>query len=321
MPESMNYVTEIFKKLIIFPIRNFFILLNSFNNNGNAVIWLLSEGRSGSTWVSSLLSNNGKALQVFEPFHPEVTSQNSNFTPYAYNSNLTSDSEVIKFYKQVFTGRLLHRRVNYDNRRVMYSGIVVKDIFASLTSKAVYAHHKDVKVIILIRNPLDVVLSKRLTAKQGWFWPNNLDIFLNNEALLANLTAAQKNLIYSISQSGSESEKQMVHWIMSYFVSFLEFDTEDYYLLFYESIKATPDIELVKIRRFLGSHSKFYSNDCNLALITSMSRTLQTSNSHTNWKEKIYKSFAKKELNTMSKLLQTFNLTSLYGNDGLKFKQ
>lgn len=311
-----NYI----KKLIIFPIRNLFILVNGKLNNFNSTIWLLSDGRSGSTWVSSILNNNGKALEVFEPLHPEINNDCKELTPYIHNDSLRQSSKMIKLYSKVFSGKLLHRRANFNNRRIKYSGMVVKDVFACLSSYAIHQHFKGAKVVILLRNPFDVVRSKERTAQRGWMWPTDLSVFTQNLSLKQKLNSQQMSLIGEISLHGNFIEKQMVIWAVCYFVMLNDFESSEYYLLFYEKMKARPDHELEKIRMFLGKDFSSYFSRCTPDQLEKSSRTLVTSDhdQHQDWENKVKLTFQKSELDTMKKVINCFALTELYGDDGFE---
>jgi hypothetical protein len=307
------------KRFFIFPLRNVFIRLSGLLGNYNSVVWLISDGRSGSTWVASILSNDRKALQVFEPFHPEVIGCIKGFEPYTYNEKIDELSKVVKFYRKVFAGELLHRRVNYDNRRLNYSGIIVKDVFASLTSHAIYEHFKKVSIVILIRNPFDVILSKNRTSQRGWLWPSDLTTFLNNSKLMEKLNNEQTALICKIQSTGTLNEKQMVNWTLSYFIMLSEFKVNERYLLFYEKIKKNPIEEFDNIKKYFGSNSVFFHSNYPTDIAVLPSRTLRTSASDKRLNGEVQKCFSSSEFETMSSLLRTFNLTRLYGKDGLDF--
>jgi hypothetical protein len=311
---TFNYV----KRFFIFPVRNLFILVNGLFNNFDSTIWLLSDGRSGSTWVSSMLNNNGKALEVFEPFHPEINGHCDELVPYAYNQSLCESSKIIELYSKVFSGKLLHRRANFDNRRVKYSGMVVKDVFACLSSYAIHQHFKEVKVVILLRNPFDVVRSKERTAQRGWTWPTDLSVYTDNSSLLEKLTPRQISLIREIAKRDNFVEKQMVYWALCYFVMLNSFESNDYYLLFYEKMKALPNDELNKIKAFLGKDFSFNLNECTADRVEKSSRTLVTSPQDSNWESEIKLAFQKSELDTMRELIECFSLTGLYGVDGFE---
>lgn len=306
------------KRFFIFPLRNLFIRINGLLGNYGSVVWLISEGRSGSTWLSSILSNDRKALQVFEPFHPEVIGSKKGFEPYAYNDQLDRGSQIVKFYKKAFAGEIFHRRVNYDNRKLSYSGIIVKDIFVSLSSYAIYQHFKNISVIILIRNPFDVILSKSKTSQKGWLWPVDLKIFLNNTKLMRRLDNEQFELIQRIHKLGSLNEKQMVNWTLTYFITLSDFEADGPYILFYENIKADPVGELKKIKEKLVPSSTFFYCQYSSNKVALPSRTNLQNPSTLSLQDDIKHYFTISEFETMSLLLRVFNLTRLYGKDGLK---
>ena len=54
------------------------------------------------------------------------------------------------------------------NRRIFYKGLLIKDIFVNLFVYWAVQHFPGVKVVLLIRNPFSVALSKYKT--RTWFW-------------------------------------------------------------------------------------------------------------------------------------------------------
>ena len=141
---------------------------NYFAGRYSETIWLIGEGRSGTTWVADLINRNRQYRDMFEPFHPKRV---SSFGFLGLNEYVRPDQDYPRLYcaaKDVFTGRFTHRRVDAANHRLVYRGIVVKDIFATLFAKLAQQNFPWVKITLLVRNPFSVALSKY--NKGSWDW-------------------------------------------------------------------------------------------------------------------------------------------------------
>ncbi len=95
-------------------------------------VFLFGDGRSGTTWVSSLINYDSYFREIFEPFHPEFIPEVNFLSLHTYvrpndiNLNLKHVSDF------VFKGRLWNPRIDQDNIPAIYQGLFVKDIFSNL---------------------------------------------------------------------------------------------------------------------------------------------------------------------------------------------
>ena len=153
-------------------------------NGSPDIIWIIGDGRSGSTWLQNLFMHANNYLGLFEPFHtynPTVKGFQYNH----YQRPATQNPELERLAIDIFNLKILDDRVVRFNSVNRYQGIVIKDVFASLLAKwAVERLPHRIRPVTLIRNPIDVALSKRKL--NDWVWGPTPSDFLNMPELLTD---------------------------------------------------------------------------------------------------------------------------------------
>lgn len=250
----MKSINEFIKRSLIFPIRNAFIHVNRLGGRFNRKVWIIGDGRSGTTWLLDLLNTNRK-LELFEPFHPYVMPDSLNYKALHYAHSLPTNHALVNYFKDVFNAKLMHRRVHFNNRSLLYTDLIVKDVFASLIAPAILPHLENVKVIVIMRNPIDVIKSKLTTGARSWYWGEDLEHLADNIELAKLLTNKQKQHLKSISEAGTVAQKYALIWCLNYFILFQCLAPRSYFLLKYENLLASPEETLLSINEFLGEGS------------------------------------------------------------------
>lgn len=157
-------IQKIYKKSSRIPLAS----LNYHLGNYKEAIWLVSDGRSGSTWLSDLTNSDRAYRELFDPFHPHIVKKTQNFALFQSLRPDETNSSLGEFLRLIFSGKLNHRRSDVSKSRLFYKGLLVKDIFAHLLMPWVNRNIPHVKKILLIRNPFAVALSKQKLSKWTW---------------------------------------------------------------------------------------------------------------------------------------------------------
>ena len=131
-------------------------------------LWLIGDGRSGTTWVSNLINSDQYFREMFEPFHPILEERMNFFSSHHYIRPGEQEEQFKSIASKVFEGKIFARRIDQDNRIGMFQGLLIKDIFANLFSNWAYRQFQDIKIILLLRNPFATALSKY--EKRNWKW-------------------------------------------------------------------------------------------------------------------------------------------------------
>ena len=141
--------------------------------------WLVGSGRSGTTWISSLLNADASMREVFEPIHVLHSPLMSKGPEHPYFRPDQVPKAWRKWQQDVFEGRYITRRTDQDNlgRNPANAGkLLIKDVFACGMVAANLANHSAVAPALIMRHPIAVALSKK--AHKHWFWTWSPEVFL-----------------------------------------------------------------------------------------------------------------------------------------------
>ena len=105
----------------------------SFRARPQRVGWLVGSGRSGTTWLSSLLNADNTMREVFEPVHKLHAPLMSRSHEHPYFRAGSTPEDWKKWQSDVFEGKYITRRTDRDNVGKNPAGarkLLVKDVFA-----------------------------------------------------------------------------------------------------------------------------------------------------------------------------------------------
>ncbi|NVK57356.1 MAG: sulfotransferase domain-containing protein [Alteromonadaceae bacterium] len=306
---------EALKKSVVFPVRNTFLQLNRKAGHFSNVVWLIGDGRSGTTWISSVINSRSKARELFEPYHPLVHN-NPSLAPYLYSTRDTLPQDLISTYKSIFSGKLLHRRIDFDNRNLLYNGLIVKDIFINLAAHSLSQLFPSVKTVLLIRNPFAVVASK--IQKKHWYWPTDLGVYINNASLMKRLGRDTQKYLIDAQRRNNFAEIQFIHWAIGNLIVLEDFTEETLHLLFYEDMKDSPNAELGKLNNYLGENFDFIARSASEKTLSKPSRVVyDTKRIEHEYSMKYWeRTFSREDFTAGVQALKYFDMFNLYGEDG-----
>jgi hypothetical protein len=230
---------------------------NYYLDNYKEKIWLVGSGRSGTTWASGMINWDGRYREIYEPFHPDSGEPTKRFCPHIYVRPDDAEHPVRRAAAEVFSGRLMNRRINLSNRfRLKYEGLFIKDIFCNLFACWAGRTFPEVKIIFLVRNPFAVALSK-YKMRQA-FWMTDPGDFLDQKELVEDYLYPFEDVIGNVGDDFIE--RQMLIWSIIHYVPFRQFDANRIHFLFYEDMYRNPREELRKLHDYIDSQQK-YEND------------------------------------------------------------
>ncbi|MGK7896070.1 MAG: sulfotransferase domain-containing protein [Xenococcus sp. (in: cyanobacteria)] len=305
---NFKRIQKLLKKTSRFPLAS----LNYHLGNYQETIWLVGDGRSGSTWLSDLINWDRGYRELFEPFHPRIVRQVQDFSLFQYLRPEETDSELSNFLKSVFTGEFKHFRADVSQPRLFYQGLLVKDIFAHLLVPWVSHNLPHVKKVLIVRNPFAVALSKQKL--KNWTWMKEPQAFLTQKSLYDDYLAPHQEVIFQVGDDFIE--KQILIWAIVHYVTFQSLTQEDIHLVFYEDLVSNSTIEIQRLFNYLG---KAWSNDeillQKIDKPTRTSRDLQKDSSKINmldsWKNKL----SVEQIDRGMKILEYFQLEGIYQNN------
>ncbi len=279
----------------------------------NEKVWIIGDARSGTTWLAELVNSRSQFQFVFEPVHPRRSKEMARIELFTYRSPNQKDHKLERFFQNIFSGKVFTPGSKISEMALICPDkILVKDIFAHLIVKWVLERVNGLKVLVLVRHPFAVALSKRKFA--GGAWKEDPVSFLGDRGLYDNYLKPYKSVIR---QTNTYFEKQVAIWSIVHSVLFQQLEKDDYLLTFYEDICRQPRKELTCIMNYLGENEDSVENALlNIDKVSkSSSQSGQRKGGRENysiWREQI----SEDEYEGGMKILRTFKLDGIYG-DGI----
>jgi len=140
-----------------------------------STILLAGSGRSGTTWLGSVIAKATRSRMVFEPLLHDATRRltmrdgppNEFVDRQIYIPQQTTASAYDRQLKSLLLGRSYPVRANTD-RSGLFFGRVVKAIRANLLLGYVARRWPQLRIVFVYRNPASVVDSQLKMIRRGW---------------------------------------------------------------------------------------------------------------------------------------------------------
>ena len=300
------------------PVKKIVLTANYWNKNYKEVIWLIGDGRSGTTWLSDLINHDNRYRSMFEPFH----SQSVKFLkPHQYMRPDAANKPLEKMASDVFSGKYTGRRVDRYNHSFVYKGLLIKDIFANLFACWASVRFPNIKIVLLIRNPFSVALSK--LKKKGAFWAVEPLEFLEQHSLYEDYLLPFENLIRETSGHKDFILSQILIWAIVNYIPLRQFKPGQIHMVFYEDLYAQPDFEISKISRFIrpGAENRQIKLDRHIVNQPSRVSGAQSNltlglSPVTSWKNEL----TSRKIDAGLRILESFGFEQLYNDNSMPDK-
>jgi len=240
---EQNYLSRKMERL-----KNLFFL--DLERETKNTVFLVGDGRSGTTWVSNIINYDNEYRYMFEPFHPDFVRISNKLQYFKYLRPDDDEEYYLNLARIVFTGQMRSIRVDkYNSQRFFFSKKrLIKDIFAHLFLKWVKIHFPEIKIILLLRHPCAVAASKQKVGK----WVRTTEGFLKQRDLFEDFLYPFEKIIRS-SKEGI-FEKFIIIWCIIHYVPFKQFRNDQLHLAFYENFCVHPKSEILRLFSFLGKN-------------------------------------------------------------------
>lgn len=298
-------------------VRSSALATNYYLNRYKEVVWVVGDGRSGTTWLADIVNWQTTYREMLEPFHPAFVKAMGRFGLFKYMRPDEEDELFREAAKAVFTGRLLSRRVDSENRIRFYNGLLIKDIFAHLFVRWALAHFPYIKLVVIVRNPFAVALSK--LGRQHWVWMTDPKDFLKQPTLVEDYLRPFEPTISNVEDD--YVIRQVLIWAIIHHVLFRQLSDAQVHLVFYESLCRDPRSELVKLFRYLGAAETSEELPSELlgrlkmpSRFSRVDSTITSGESLTDsWRDKI----SAHQIDMGRQILCKFGLDQIYGESGV----
>ena len=204
---------------------------------------IAGSGRSGTTWLAELVNHKGGYRRVFEPLHPGKVKAFEAFRSKQYLRPDDRREEYLGPVRRVLTGESKSRW--FDRGGPLFARRrLVKEIRGNLLLGWISANFPGIPLILLLRNPHDVVSSRLALG-----WGDNLAETMEQEDLVQDHLLPMEAEIRAASDP---FERHLFLWCIDNYVPLRQLAPGDVHLCFYENLLADPGHELQSLFAFLG---------------------------------------------------------------------
>lgn len=231
--------------------------MNRWLNRFDDKLFVIGEGRSGTTWLANLLNFDDHYRVLFEPFLTE------NFRPpLTYKSEYPfpdrSDSAAVdRHVQKALRGNYISGFANVRFPKALYRGLLIKDISAQMIIDPICERAPTMKKIMILRHPFAVAASKSKIFK----WPTDPMSFLSSSNPRRDELAEFSDLIEEIAESRDFILMQILLWCLSHRYAMSSKTISSFAFVFYETLVANPEQELPRIFSELGLAERYKENE------------------------------------------------------------
>ena len=174
-------------------------------------IWLLSDGRSGSTWLAHLLNFAHEFHVEHEPVHAGFTPSLTGLPLLPLPGEQALTSHYLPLFEQIRAGAYRTSRFGKAGEPGSgATGLIIRDIFALLIAPGLLSALDWLRPVLLVRHPVEVAHSKLALAE--WDWNTDTERFRADAALMAALPA----LDGAIGEASNPFRRHVLNWAVGH---------------------------------------------------------------------------------------------------------
>lgn len=284
-------------------------LFLDWNRDWHRTVVLAGSGRSGTTWIENLINYDNAYRVIFEPLQILKVPATAHFLARQYVRVDSRDPVFLDPMRAILSGRIRNAWTDQFNRKRIVSRRLVKMIRANFLLKWIHECFPGIPIVLLIRHPVPVALSR---LRQGWQGRQMSDILAQPE-LMADYLGPFRPLM---EETRDPFEWFILLWCLDTYVPFRQFVSGEIHVLFYEHVWLNPADALPRLFRFIGRR---YSPDVlrhveRPSALADQSSAIRTGGDVIGgWRQHV----TAQQEQTAQQILKTFGLDALYGPDGL----
>lgn len=274
------------------------------NHNYKNSIFLVGSGRSGTTWISSIINYDNEYRYIFEPFYPLENKINTDLSGRYFRVE-SQASDYFYQLEDIFTGKIRSPWIDRFNQKLISNKRLIKEIRAHLLLKWIHHNFPEMPIILLLRHPYAVVSSKLAIG-----WGSYLKNLLKQPELVDDFLYPFKEKIESLT---TDFEKHIFYWCIENYVPLKQFSYGEIHVAFYENFCVSPQEEIEKLFSFLGKNfddTVFNNLKKPSAMSRKESAIVTGSNVLSSWEKRL----SYEQLQTADEILNLFGLDQIYSS-------
>jgi hypothetical protein len=220
--------------------------------SAEATTFVAGMGRSGTTWLGSIINHDFSYRVLFEPFRPHKVPAASIFGPMGYVRPSDPEPAKQQAAERILSGHTPRGIIDRGNRGLVFRRRLVKAIRCNLMLAWLKAIRPRMPVVLVIRNPL-AVASSWLRLNWGLIAGGNrreLDVILEQEVLLADFPLIRGMM--SVFDRNDAFEQHVFQWCVLHLVPLSQLHPADGHVVYYEDIVRDPDNTVAHLASYLG---------------------------------------------------------------------
>jgi hypothetical protein len=277
------------------------------NGDYRRSVFLAGVGRSGTTWLSSMLNYDNEFRDIFEPFHSHFVRPARRFVYSLYLRPDNKDRTYLDVARRILRGRIRNWWIDQANRRIIIDRRLIKEIRANLWLRWLKNNFPELPIVFLVRHPCSVVASQMALE-----WPTRLQQFLGQAELMDDHLLPFKERMLA---ARTAFERHMYVWCIQHYVPFQQFREGDIFLAYYENFVCYPEREF---RRLFDYIRKPFRQEVlsSLELPSRTTRRVTVTRQDRNKSLEAWRhSIDREMLSRAMEILSEFGLDRLYGEE------
>lgn len=280
--------------------------MNYYLGNYKETLWLVGDGRSGTTWISELLTADQNYREIFEPFHKKFNKHMNSMHPTPYQRLNSDNDNLNELAEEIFKGKYIHKRSESKKIIRKQKGLLIKDIFANLFFIWLTEKHKEIRSIFIMRHPFSVAQSK--ARLKDAFWGESPEDFLKQKDLYQDFLKPFEEII--LRKSDDAFVDYVKKWCIINYVPLMQMKEKKRNIIFYEDLLLGTEKELTKLLSYASEENIQTRVEKILPLIKKPSRTSWGGNIQN--KKRWSDSLTQRQIQQGMEIINEFNLNSIY---------
>ncbi len=238
------------KPNVVFSIKAAVAFLLSMDlHDYRQTVLLAGSGRSGTTWFGDIINYDGSYRVMFEPFRTQKVDVIRHWKHHQYIRPDNRDKTYFEPAKAILSGNIKRTLwVDMFNKKLFARKRLIKGTRVSLMLKWIKTNFPEIPIILLLRHPCAVALSKQ---KLGW--EAHIEDFLAQQELVEDFLHP---FISAIENATSDFERYVFAWCIENYVPLKQFSPGEIHPVFYENLCTNPEQEIKKLFSFLHKEYK-----------------------------------------------------------------
>lgn len=268
---------------------------------------ITGAGRSGTTWLASIIASQLPCRVMFEPFHSEKVCAFSQFHYFQYMRPEDSNPALWSYTRKVLTGNIRNPWIDREVDCIYPQYRLIKEIRANLFLKWLHLTFPEVPLLFIIRHPCAVVLSR---LKAEWATDSDMEAMLAQPQFVDDFLSDKMDVIQS---AKTDEEKHAVIWCIQHLVPTKQFQPDELQVLFYENLCLQPEVEIPKIFQAVGQdyQDSVLEHSAKPSTMTARNSAIMTGEDKVRrWKEQL----SEKQIDQILAVVRAFELDYIYGN-------